>query len=58
MTLTMFAGIICQTIEREVDFSTAKNKIVILASIFWQEYPKHPDSPSSAGIRPVVNWLN
>ena len=36
MTLTMnkiFAGIICPTIEREVDYSTAK-KIVILASIF------------------------
>ena len=36
MTLTMsemFAGIICETIEREVDYSTAK-KIVILASIF------------------------
>ena len=51
----------CQTIEREVDFSTAKKKkkkIVILASIFWSEYPKHPDSPSSAGIRPVVNRIN
>ena len=38
MTLTMnkmFAGIICQTIERDVDYSTAKTKIVILASIFW-----------------------
>ena len=60
MTITtnkMFAGVICQTIEREVDFSTAK-KNVILASIFWQEYPKHPDSPSCAGIRPVVNRLN
>ena len=37
MTLTinkMLAGIICQTIEREGDYSTAK-KIVILASIFW-----------------------
>ena len=57
MTLTvnkMFAGIVCQTIEREVDFSTAK-KIVISA---YFEYPKHPDSPSSAGIRPVVNRLN
>ena len=31
----LFAGIICQTIEREVDFSTAKKKTVILASIFW-----------------------
>lgn len=33
MTLTMnkmFAGIKCQTIEREVDFSTAKNKL-----LFW-----------------------
>ena len=30
----MFEGIICQTITREVDFSTAK-KIAILASIFW-----------------------
>ena len=47
MTLTMnkmLAGIICQTIEREGDYSTAKKKIVILASIFWSEYPKHPDS--------------
>ena len=39
MTLTMnkmVAGIICQTIEREVDFSTAKKKNVFLASIiFW-----------------------
>ena len=38
MTLTMnkmFAGIICQTIERDFDYSTAKKKIVILASIFW-----------------------
>ena len=26
---------ICQTIEREVDYSTAKKKNVILASIFW-----------------------
>ena len=39
MTLTMnkmFAGIIklCQTIEQEVDYSTAKTT-VILASIFW-----------------------
>ena len=37
MTLTMntmFAGIICQTIKREVEYSTAK-EIVILASIFW-----------------------
>ena len=37
MTLTknkMFVGIICQTIEREVDFSTAK-KTIILVSIFW-----------------------
>ena len=36
ITLTMnkmFACIICQTIEREVDYSTAK-KIVILDSIF------------------------
>ena len=36
-TNKMFAGIICQTIEREVDYSTAKkrkNKTVILASIF------------------------
>ena len=30
----MFTGIICQTIEREVDCTTA-TKIVILASIFW-----------------------
>ena len=33
MTLTMnkmFAGIICQTIEREVDYSTAKKKL-----LFW-----------------------
>ena len=46
MTLTMnkmFAGIICQTVEREVDYSTAK-KIAILASILRCEYPKHPDS--------------
>ena len=39
----MFTGIICQTIEREVGFSTAKEKKIILASIFWEEYPKHPD---------------
>ena len=34
MTLTMnkmFAGIICQTIEREVDYSTAKKKKLL----FW-----------------------
>ena len=30
----MFVGIICQTIKREVEYSTAK-KIVILPSIFW-----------------------
>ena len=30
----------CQTIELDVNYSTAQN--VILASIFWKEYPKHP----------------
>ena len=30
----MFAGITCQTIEREVEYSNAK-KIVILASVFF-----------------------
>ena len=38
MTLTMnkiFAGIICQTIEREVDYSTAKK--INLASIFYSQ---------------------
>jgi len=37
MTLTMskmFAGIICPTIEREIDYSTAKKRNVILTSIF------------------------
>ena len=38
MMLTMsniFARIICQTIEWEVNYSTAKKKYVILASIFY-----------------------
>ena len=73
MTLTMnkiFAGIICQTIEREVDYSTAKKDKLL----FWLLFPKDPNksklgsSPgssssdiialSSAGILPVVSRLN
>lgn len=69
MTLTMnkiFAGIICQTIEREVDYSTAKK-----GKLFCLLFPKDPNksklgsSPgssssaiitlSSAGILPVVS---
>ena len=52
MTLTMnkmFAGIICQTIEREVDYSTAK-KIVILASIFNSQSIFYSQNPP---VRPV-----
>jgi len=73
MTLTlnkMIAGITCQTIEREVDYSTAKKRL------FWQQTfvvakkvkskgPKQVNTvstaiiaPSSAGFRPVVNRLN
>ena len=61
MTLTlnkMFADIICQTRLNERLIFLLQKKFVILASIFWQEYPKYPDSTSSAGIRPVVNRLN
>ena len=60
----MLARIICQTIEWEVNYSTAK-KNVILASIFDSVRFDFGSSSSaivapfaSAGIRPVVNPLN
>ena len=46
MTLTMnkmFAGIICQTIEREVDYSTAK-KNCYFGFYFLVRVSKHTDS--------------
>ena len=62
MTLTMskmFARIICQTIEWEVNYSTAKKEEVILASIFYFTFVRRfIQFFASAGIRPVVNRLN
>ena len=56
ITLVLFAGIICQTIEREVDYSTAKKLLFWL--LFSGKSIQSIIAPSSAGIRPVVNRLN
>ena len=62
MTLTMsniFVRIICQTIEWEVNYSTAKKEEFILASIFYFTFVRRfIQFFASAGIRPVVNRLN
>ena len=62
MTLTMskmFARIICQTIEWEVNYSTAKKEEVILASIFYFTFVRRIiQFFASAGIGPVVNRIN
>ena len=56
----MFARIICETVEWEVYYSTAKK--VILASIFFSSAGFSSSAIAapfaSAGIRPVVNRLN
>ena len=62
MTLTMskmFARIICQTIEWEVNYSTAKKEEVILASIFYFTFVRRfIQFFASAGVGPVVNRIN
>ena len=55
----MFARIICQTIEWEVNYSTAKKEEVILASIFYFTFVRRfIQFFASAGIGPVVNRIN
>ena len=67
VTLTMskmFARNICQTIEWEVNYSTAKNIYIYFASIFYLFSPASSSSSAmvapfaSPGIRPVVYRLN
>ena len=48
----MFAGIICQTIVLEVDYSTAKI-IVILASIFNSQSIFYSQNSVHYPVRPV-----
>ena len=48
----MFTGIICQTIEREVGYSTAK-KNVILASIFNSQSIFYGQNYVHPLVRPV-----
>ena len=66
MTLTMsklFACIICQTIEWEVNYYTAKKMLFwLLLSILFSSASLSSSATvapfASTGIRPVVNWLN
>ena len=59
----IFARIICQTIEWDVNYSTAKKMLfwLLFSIMFWSASSSSSAivAPfASAGIGPVVNWLN